>query len=60
MNWIIKVNGKRKLKTKNPDEASRKALLWWGRSEHKALIQIYSLGPMRKEILVEEWLKEQP
>ena len=58
MNWIVKINGKRRLKTREPEEASRKALLWWGRSMRTDLVQIFSLGPCREEVLVEEWLPE--
>ena len=56
MMWRVRINGKSKFTTKNPDEATRKGHLWWIRSDRKLLVQIFSLGI--GETLVEEWLPE--
>ena len=56
MMWRVRINGKSKLTTKNPEAAMRKGHLWWMRSDRMSLVQIFSLGI--GETLVEEWLPE--
>ena len=56
MMWRVRINGKLKLTTKNPEEATGKGHLWWMRSGGMSLVQIFSFGI--GETLVEEWLPE--
>jgi len=55
LKWYVRVDGKRVMTTTNSCEATNRALREWAKSDRKSLVQIFSRGPLRKEILVEEW-----